>query len=92
MSHEKKNKWSANVNETSRSKDIPEGLFKRPAKEIAQELKKIVEQHAKPGHSAYESAMSMLDFYINRAGSNLNSEDRTRLEQAKNELRTLFGK
>ena len=90
MADEKKDMWSENVKETPKAKEIPEGLFTRPANEIAAELKKIVENSGEPEDKRYPSAMGMLDFYINRAGSNLKPEDRARLEQAKNDLRALF--
>jgi len=83
-------KWSKDVKETPAASKLPEGLFKQDAKTIAEGLKKAVTEVNDP--DKYRSTMSMLDFYINRAGSNLTPEDRTRLDQAKVELRKLFGR
>jgi hypothetical protein len=85
-------KWVKNVEETSAAMDIPEGLFTHSAKDIAQGLKKAVEESDRTKGTDFQSAMSMLDFYINRAGKNLKPEDKARLEQAKIELRKLFNK
>lgn len=88
----KKKKWSAKVHEESHALILPEGIFKRSAKEIARELKKAaLESNVRKG-TPYQSAMSMLNYYINRAGKNLASKDRERLEQAKVELRKIFGR
>jgi len=84
-------KWSQDVQETPAAHDLPEGLFTQSAQEIAQGLKKAVEER-KEDKDRFASAMSMLDFYINRAGTNLTPEDKARLEQAKVELRKLFGR
>ena len=72
--------------------DIPLGLFTRSAKEIAQGLRKAVFESTRTKGTKFQSAMSMLNFYINRAGKKLPAEDKKRLEQAKIELRKLFGK
>lgn len=92
MMPEKKDKrWVKHVMETSFTLTLPEGLFTRSAKEIAQGLKEAAEQ-AETSGTKFQSAMSMLNFYINRAGKNLREIDRARLERAKVELRKLFGK
>lgn len=89
-------KWSKDVQETSAAQHLPEGLFKKSAKDIAEGLKKAVkERYEKKGlktEDEYKSAMSMLDFYINRAGKNLSAEDKARLEKAKSELKNLYGR
>lgn len=84
-------KWSKKVTEESNALDLEEGVFtfKEPI-EIAQSLKRSAEQSKRRKGTPYQSAMSMLNFYINRAGKNLPSERRTILEQAKVELRKLF--
>ncbi len=87
---EEKNLWSHKVEETSAALDLPKGLFKLAPKEIAKGLKKAAMESGKG--DPYRSAMSMLDFYINRAGKNLSSADKNRLELVKNELRKLFGR
>lgn len=88
----KKPEWSADVDETSRAALLPEGLFTQSAGEIAEGLKKVVlEDPTAKERSPLQSAMGMLDFYINRAGKNLKPEDRARLDAAKEKLRKLFG-
>ena len=61
-------KWSKDVHESSTAELLPKDLFTRSAKDIAESLKKAVEESEHPMKSKYDSAMSMLDFYINRAG------------------------
>lgn len=93
MAANKKNKkWVAHVQETSHAMDLPEGIFTHSAKKIAQELKDAVYASSRTKGTKFQSAMSMLNFYINRAGANLHEDDRERLEQAKVELRKLFDK
>ncbi len=87
-----KKKWVKRVLETSFAMDIPEGLFTRSSKEIARGLKKAVLESSRTKGTKFQSAMSMLNYYINRAGKNLNPEDRERLENAKVELRKAFNK
>lgn len=88
----KAKKWSQKVNETSFAMDIPDGLFTRSSKEIAKGLKKAVLESDRTKGTKFQSAMSMLNFYINRAGKKLEPEDRERLEEAKVELRKVFNK
>lgn len=83
-------KWSKDVHETSRAQELPEGLFTRSGKDIAEGLKKVVLETPNPNQSPLQTAMEMLDFYINRAGDNLTPEDRERLDQAKVELRKIL--
>ncbi|MCL5875715.1 MAG: DUF3175 domain-containing protein [Candidatus Dependentiae bacterium] len=92
MSNKTKKWWVKRVQETSNAMDLPEGLFTRSSKEIAQGLKKSVLASSQTKGTKFQSAMSMLNFYINRAGKNLSAKDKTRLEKAKVELRKLFGK
>lgn len=84
-------KWSQEVTEGSDALDLEEGVFKKddPA-EIAASLKRSAEASDRRKGSAYQSAMSMLTFYINRAGDNLSDERRRTLEEAKDELRKTF--
>jgi hypothetical protein len=65
--------------------------FENP-KAIAQSLKRSAEQSTRRKATPYQSAMSMLNFYINRAGKNLSTERRKTLEQAKIELKKAFHK
>jgi hypothetical protein len=78
------------VNETSNSLDLEPGVFKRSPAAIAASLKRSAEQSHRRKASPYQSAMSMLNFYINRGGRGLSGRDRSRLEQAKPKLRQLF--
>ncbi len=92
MVKSKKKLWVKKVQETSFAMDIPEGLFTRSSKTIAQGLKKAVLESNRTKGTKFQSAMSMLNFYINRAGKKLADTDRQRLEQAKVELRKIFHK
>lgn len=88
-----KKRWSADVTEHSDALDLDEGVFSQddPAK-IAASLKRSAEHsHPRKG-TPLQSAMSMLNFYINRAGDNLSTERLKTLEAAKAELRKAFGK
>jgi len=86
-------KWSQDVTEHSDALDLEEGVFTwdDPAR-IAASLKRSAERSKRRKGTAYQSAMSMLTFYINRAGHNLSAHDRKILEKAKDELRKAFGK
>lgn len=88
----KKKFWVKHVQETSNAMDLKEGTFKQSPKKIAQLLKEAVLASNRTKGTKFQSAMSMLNYYINRAGKNLKPEDRARLEQAKIELRKLFHK
>lgn len=86
-------KWSNDVTEHSDALDLEEGVFKkRSAKAIAESLKRSAEHSKRRKGTPFQSAMSMLNFYINRGGHNL-SEARLRiLDRAKDELRKEFGR
>jgi len=87
-----KKKWSAHVTETSDALDIAGGTFaKDDPKAIAHELERDAEKSNRRKSSPYRSAMSMLTFYINRAGKNLPAARRKILEDAKDVLREEFG-
>jgi hypothetical protein len=88
-----KRKWSADVTEHSDALDLDEDIFKStdPA-EIASSLKRSAEQSRRRKGTPLQSAMSMLNFYINRAGKNLPEKQRHVLEKAKDELRAAFGR
>lgn len=88
----KNNYWVKRVQETSNAMDIPEGLFNRSAKEVAQGLQQAVLESDRTKGTKFQSAMSMLNYYINRAGKKLPADDKKRLEKAKIELRKLFKK
>ena len=84
-------RWSQHVTETSDAMDLKPDVFKDhdPAA-IARSLKSSAEHSDRRKSDPYRSAMSMLTFYINRAGHNLEPAQRARLEAAKDELRQLF--
>ena len=86
-------KWSAEVTEHSDALDLEEGIFESddPHK-IALSLKRSAEHSHRRKSEPYRSAMSMLTFYINRAGDNLPKTRRAVLERAKDELRKAFGR
>ncbi len=87
----KSERWSKEVTETSHALDLEPGVFTRKdPRAIARSLKRSAERSTERKSAPYRSAMSMLTFYINRAGSNLSKEERERLERAKDELRNLF--
>lgn len=85
-------KWSQDVTEHSNALDLEESVFTRDdPKEIAKSLKYSAEHSKRRKGTPLQSAMNMLTFYINRAGDNLGEERRKVLEDAKSELRALFG-
>jgi hypothetical protein len=85
-------KWSQGVTEHSNALDLEQGVFRqRSARKIATSLKHSAERSDRRKSSPYRSAMSMLTFYINRAGDQLSQTQLGRLEAAKGELRALFG-
>src|SRR5215510_6302447 len=80
-------KWSAKVTETSDALDLEEDVFKsRSAKWIAASLKHSAEHSHRRKASPFQSAMSMLNFYINRAGKNLSASQKRVLEAAKTQV------
>jgi hypothetical protein len=87
-----KRKWSQHVNETSDAMDIAPGTFAQSdPQKIARDLEHDAEASTRRKSSPYRSAMSMLTFYINRAGKNLSPKRRQILEDAKDVLRAEFG-
>jgi hypothetical protein len=85
--------WSAKVTRESFALELEEGVFTwNDPKQIAQSLKRSADTSTRRKSSPFRSAMSMLVFYINRAGKNLGEDQRLILEQAKGELRALYGK
>ena len=86
-------KWSQDVTEHSDALDLEDSVFKKDdPKEIAKSLKRSAEHSERRKGTPLQSAMGMLTFYINRAGDNLSNERRKALEDAKDELRSLFDK
>jgi Protein of unknown function (DUF3175) len=85
--------WSKSATEQSNALDLEASVFtKDDPKAIARSLKRSAEQSKRRKSSPYRSAMSMLTFYINRAGKNLPKKRLRVLEQAKDELRAQFGR
>jgi hypothetical protein len=86
-------RWSKHVTETSDALDLKGGVFKlRDPKKIAASLKRSAEHSKRRKANPYRSALSMLTFYLNRAGKNLPASRRKVLGRAKDELRAQFGK
>ncbi|MBV8927048.1 MAG: DUF3175 domain-containing protein [Bradyrhizobium sp.] len=86
-------RWSRRVTRESDALDLKRGVFKlTSAKKIAASLKRSAEHSSRRKSGAYRSALSMLTFYINRAGKNLPKTERDRLERAKAELKRQFGR
>ncbi len=93
MTTSSKRKWSADVTEHSNALDLRANLFKsKDPKTIARSLKHAAESSKRRKADPYRSAMSMLTFYINRAGKNLPTTRRRTLEKAKDALRRSFGR
>ncbi|WP_262049021.1 DUF3175 domain-containing protein [Bradyrhizobium sp. Bra78] len=91
--HATPKRWSQRVTKESDALDLKQGVFKlTSAKRIAASLMRSAEHSARRRTGAYRSALSMLTFYINRAGKTLPKTQRTRLERAKVELKRAFGK
>ena len=86
-------RWSQRVAETSNALDLEPGVFTLDdARRIARSLKRSAEASRRRKTDAFRSAMSMLNFYINRAGRQLPAPRRAVLDAAKDELRALFGR
>jgi putative cell wall-binding protein len=86
-----KKKWSASVTKHSNALDLESNVFKSgSAEKIAQSLKRSSSKSKRKKGTPYQSAMSMLNFYINRAGKNLSARQKKTLENAKEKLRKVF--
>ena len=86
-------RWSQRVTRESDALDLKRGVFSlRDPKRIAASLKRSAERSSRRKSGAYRSALSMLTFYINRAGKTLPKAQRDRLERAKGELKRRFGR
>lgn len=86
-------RWSARVTKHSNALDLDRGVFKqKDPHRIALSLKRSAERSRRRKSDPYRSAMSMLTFYINRAGDNLGARQRRVLERSKDELRQVFGR
>src|ERR1700760_2748023 len=86
-------KWSAKVTKQSDSLDLESQVFKRRSpRQIALSLKHSAETSKRRKGTPLQSAMSMLNFYVNQAGKNLPAKQKNVLERAKEELREAFHK
>jgi hypothetical protein len=93
MPERKAEKWSAEVTKHSDALDLEENIFESDdPREIAISLKNSAERSKRRKTTPFQSAMSMLTFYINRAGKNLPAQQKKVLEKAKVELRQAFGR
>jgi len=89
----KTRKWSAEVTKRSDALDLESDVFKgKDPHRIALSLKRSAERSKRRKGTAYQSAMSMLNFYIDRAGKNLPKRQKQILKRAKSELREAFGR
>jgi hypothetical protein len=86
-------RWSARVTRESDALDLKKGVFSsKDPKAIARSLKRSAEHSKRRKADPYRSALSMLTFYINRAGKNLPASRKKVLQRAKGELRHAFGR
>src|SRR5512133_4011899 len=86
-------RWSNRVTQTSNALDLEAGVFtSSDPKRVAASLKRSAEHSSRRKASPFQSAMSMLNFYINRAGKALPRGQKRTLTKAKTELRRLFGR
>jgi hypothetical protein len=89
----KTRRWPARVTRHSNALDLQPNVFRSTnARRIALSLKRSAEHSKRRKGTPYQSAMSMLNFYINRAGKNLPQKQKRLLERAKDELRDVFGR
>jgi hypothetical protein len=91
MAARKRQRWSQKVTESSNALDLEPGVFTLDdPRQIARSLKSSAERSDRRKAGPFRSAMSMLTFHINRAGTKLSATQRERLEMAKDELRELY--
>ncbi len=89
----KNRRWSARVTKQSNALDLESKIFKSTnPRRIAHSLKRSAQASKRRKGTPYQSAMSMLNFYINRAGKSLSQKQKRVLERAKDELRKVFGR
>jgi hypothetical protein len=93
LHHPRRKRWSQRVTETSDALTLDEGVFAQAdPRAIARSLKRSTDRSRRRKSDPYRSAMSMLTFYVNRAGKKLPAKRRSVLNSAKTELRRLYGK
>jgi len=89
----KSRQWSSAVTRRSNALDLQPKVFRSPdPRRIALSLKRSSQASKRRKGTPYQSAMSMLNFYINRAGKSLPQKQKRVLERAKDELRDVFGR
>src|SRR5213083_1889867 len=89
----KARRWSARVTKHSNALDLRPKVFRSSnPRQVTLSLKRSAERSKRRKGTPYQSAMSMLNFYINRAGKNLPKKQKRVLEQAKDELRDVYGR
>jgi hypothetical protein len=87
------NRWSKRVMQTSDAMDLEKGVFKKKSpRAIARSVKRSAERSTRRKAPPFRSAMSMLTFYLNRAGKKLPASEKKILMRAKDELRKLYGR
>lgn len=86
------NRWSQHVTDTSDAMTLEPHVFTKSPKAIAASVLRSATRSNRRKSSPYRSAMSMLTFYVNRAGKGLSASRKKALEQAKHELRKLHEK
>jgi len=88
---QKSKRWSQSVTQSSNALDLEKGVFAfSDPNRIARSLKHSADRSRRRKSDPFRSAMSMLNFYINRAGRTLSNAQRGRLEAAKDKLRMLY--
>jgi hypothetical protein len=93
MATTKSKQWSSHVTRTSNALDLEKSVFtKDDPRSIARSLKRSADRSRRRKSDPFRSAMSMLNFYINRAGKNLSKQRRETLQAAKDSLRDLYGR
>ena len=93
MATSKRKRWSQRITENSNALDLDQGVFSRDdPRSIARSLKRSADRSRRRKSEPFRSAMSMLTFYINRAGRSLPATRKKTLMRAKDELRKQFGK
>jgi hypothetical protein len=93
VASDKQRGWSRRVTETSNALELEHGVFtKADPQSIARSLKRSADRSRRRKTNSFRSAMSMLNFYINRAGKNLSKQRLKRLQAAKASLRELYGR
>ena len=93
MARKKVSRWSRRVTRTSNALDLEPGVFRmRSPRAIARSLARSAEASRRRKSAPFRSAMSMLTFYVNRAGEKLSPSRRKTLMSAKQELRRIYGR